>query len=87
MEDITKQEYSAWLEESIGAVLKLKPVSICICATREDGTTFTGYYNATAQDKAVFAHNIQSDVVMDIIKGNAEKIKGILDGDGNEELQ
>ena len=53
MEDITKQEYSAWLEESISTVLKLKPASICICATREDGITFTGYYNATAQDNEV----------------------------------
>ena len=87
MEDITKQEYSAWLEESISTVLKLKPASICICAQREDGITFTGYYNATAQDKAVFAHNIQSDVVMDIIKANADAIKGILEGDSDEELQ
>ena len=87
MEDITKQEYSAWLEESISTVLKLQPASICICATREDGITFTGYYNATAQDKAVFAHNIQSDVVMDIIKANADAIKGILEGDSDEELQ
>lgn len=87
MEDITKQEYSAWLEESLKTVLEFKPSSICIVATAEDGTTKTGYYNATGQDKAVFAANILSDVVMDIIKGNAEKIKEILDGDSDEELQ
>lgn len=87
MEDITKQEYSAWLEESLKTVLEFKPSSICIVATAEDGTTKTGYYNATGQDKAVFAANILSDVVMDIIKINAEKIKEILDGDGDEELQ
>ena len=87
MEDITKQEYSAWLEESLKTVLEFKPSSICIVATAEDGTTKTGYYNATGQDKAVFAANILSDVVMDIIKGNAWKIKEILDGDSDEELQ
>ena len=86
MEDITKQEYSAWLEESLKTVLEFKPSSICIVATAEDGTTKTGYYNATGQDKAVFAANILSDVVMDIIEINAEKIKKILDGDGDEEL-
>ena len=86
MEDITKQEYSAWLEESLKTVLEFKPSSICIVATAEDGTTKTGYYNATGQDKAVFAANILSDVVMDIIKGNAGKIKEILDGDSDEEL-
>ena len=53
----------------------------------EDGTTFTSYYNAGPRNKAVFANHIQSDIVMDIIKGNAEKIKEILDGDGDEELQ
>lgn len=81
MEDITKQEYSTWLEESLKTVLEFKPSSICIVATAEDGTTKTGYYNATGQDKAVFAANILSDVVMDIIAINAEKIKEILDGD------
>lgn len=86
MEDITKQEYSAWLEESLKNVLEFKPSSICIVATAEDGTTKTGYYNATGQDKAVFAANILSDVVMDIIKANADVIKGILDGDSDEEL-
>ena len=87
MEDITKQEYSAWLEESLKNVLEFKPSSICIVATAEDGTTKAGYYNATGQDKAVFAANILSDVVMDIIKDNADAIKGILEGDSDEELQ
>ena len=86
MEDITKQEYSAWLEESLKTVLEFKPSSICIVATAEDGTTKTGYYNATGQDKAVCAANILSDVVMDIIKVNADVIKGILEGDSDEEL-
>ena len=87
MEDITKQEYSTWLEESLKTVLEFKPSSICIVATAEDGTTKTGYYNATGQDKAVFAANILSDVVMDIIAINAEKIKEILEGDSDEEPQ
>ena len=86
MEDITKQEYSAWLEESLKTVLEFKPSSICIVATAEDGTTKTGYYNATGQAKAVFAAHILSEVVMDIIKANADVIKGILEGDSDEEL-
>lgn len=79
MEDITKQEYSAWLEESLKTVLDFKPTSICIVATAEDGTTKTGYFNSTGQDKAIFAANIMSDIVMDIIEINANKIRGILD--------
>ena len=80
MGDITKQEYSTWLEVSLKTVLEFKPSSICIVASAEDGTTKTGYFNATWQDKAIFAANIMSDVVMDIVKINAEDIKKILDG-------
>lgn len=78
MEDITKQPYAVWLEESLKVITDFKPTCLCIAATSPDGETFTGYYNADATDKAVFAHHIQSDVVMDIIKNNAEKIKEIL---------
>ena len=81
MDDITKQPYAVWLEESLKVILGVEPACICIAATSADGTTFTGYYNADATDKAVFAHHIQSDVVMDIIKNNAEEIKGILEGE------
>ena len=80
MDDITKQKYSTWLEESLKTVLEFKPSSICIVASSEDGTTKTGYFNATGQDKAIFAANIMSDVVMDIVKINAVDIKKILDG-------
>lgn len=80
MDDITKQKYSTWLEESLKTVLEFKPSSICIVASSEDGTTKTGYFNVTGQDKAIFAANIMSDVVMDIVKINAEDIKKILDG-------
>ena len=80
MGDITKQEYSTWLEESLKTVLEFKPSSICIVASAEDGTTKTGYFNASGQDKAIFAANIMSDIVMDIVKINAEDIKKILDG-------
>ena len=80
MGDITKQEDSTWLEECLKTVLEFKPSSICIVASAEDGTTKTGYFNATGQDKAIFAANIMSDVVMDIVKINAVDIKKILDG-------
>lgn len=79
MDDITKQPYAKWLEESIATIAGLDPCCICFAATKADGTVFTGYYNADATDKAVFAHNIQADIVMDIIKANADTISGILE--------
>lgn len=86
MEDITKQEYSAWLEETLGTLPEIHPTSLCAVAMAADGTTFTAYYNAGPGCKAVFANHIQSDIVMDIIKANADVIKGILEGDSDEEL-
>lgn len=85
MEDITKQEYSAWLEESLRIIIDSKPTSICVASRTEDDVLI-GFWNASAQDKAVFAYNIQADVVMDVIRHNAEKIKEILEGDSDEEL-
>ena len=55
MEDITKQEYSAWLEEALGTLLEIHPTSLCAVAMAADGTTFTTYYNAGPRYKAVFA--------------------------------
>lgn len=79
MDDITSKPYAAWLEQSLKAMMEIKPVSMCIVATGDNGDTLTGYFNADAQDKAVFAHHIQSDVMMDIIRANAAEIKSVLD--------
>lgn len=78
MNDITKQPYAAWLEESLQVIAGIDPVCLCIAATSPDGDVFTGYYGADATDKAVFAHHIQSDVTMDIIRANIDDIKDML---------
>lgn len=80
MSGITEQEYAAWLEKALQALYKSKPLAIAIVAKTEAGNTLTGYYNADAQDKAVFAHHIQSDIVLDIIKANAAEIKAMMEG-------
>lgn len=85
MEDITKQEYSAWLEESLRAIINSKPDSICVASKTKDDV-LVGFWNASAQDKAAFAFNIQAGVVMDVIRHHAGKIKEILEGDGDEKL-
>ena len=84
MDDITIQPWAEWLENSLRTVMGIEPVCLCIAATKPDGTVFTGYYNADATDKAVFAHNIQSNVTMDIIRANIGEIKDMLEeGDEN----
>lgn len=65
MNDITRQPWAEWLENSLRTVVDIEPVCLCIAATAPDGT--------------VFAHNIQSDVTMDIIRENIGKIKEMLE--------
>ena len=74
-EDITKLPYAPWLENAIRILTEHHVHAACIVATVDDGDTMTGYWNADAQDKAIFAHNIQSDIVLDIVKQNADTIK------------
>lgn len=75
MSDITNEAYAAWLEETLKLIYEAKPTAIGIVAATATGETVTGYYNASAQDKAIFAHHIQSEIVLDIIKANAAEIK------------
>lgn len=79
MSGITNEAYAAWLEEALQALYKSNPSAIAIVAKTEAGNTLTGYYNAAAQDKAVFAHHIQSDIVLDIIRANAAEIKAMME--------
>ena len=69
-EDITKLPYAPWLEEAIRTLAEHDVRSACIVATIDDGDTMTGYWNADAQDKAIFAHNIQSDIILDTVPQN-----------------
>lgn len=75
MADVTKLPYAAWLEESIRTMSKLDVRSACIVVADKDSNTLTAYYKADAQDKAIFAHNIQSDITMDLIRLNADVAK------------
>lgn len=79
MSDITSQPWAEWLENSLETVMDIEPECLCIVAKKPDGAVFTGYYNADATDKTVFAHNIQSDVTMDIIRANIDEIKRMLE--------
>ena len=74
-EDITKLPYAPWLEKALRTLTEHHVHSACIVATVDDGDTMTGYWNADTQEKAIFAHNIQSDIILDIVKQNAGIIK------------
>lgn len=82
-DDITKLPYAPWLENAIRFLTEHDVLSACIVATVDEGDTMTSYWNADAQDKAIFAHNIQSDIVLDIVQQNAGIIKEAME-EGDE---
>ena len=81
--NIEHTPHAAWLEEVVRIIFEKTPVSMAFVATLEGGDTLTGYFNADAQDKAVFAHHIQSDIIMEIIENNAGLIRETLEGAEN----
>ena len=68
--DIAKIEYASWLEETLRELIGLKPISICLAAIFDDGNVGTCYYNATVQDKAIIAHNVYTDSILETIANN-----------------
>lgn len=68
--DIAKIEYASWLEDTLREMIDLKPISICLAAIFDDGNVETCYYNATVQDKAIIAHNVYTDAILETIANN-----------------
>lgn len=79
--DITKLPYAPWLENAIKILTAHDVHTAGIVARVEDDTVLTGYWNASANDKAVFASNIQNDITLDVIRNNADIIKQALEDD------
>ena len=72
--------FAEWLEQSARAVVDLEPDTIGIVArSGKKDVVFTGYFNASAEDKAVMAHHIYSDVIMDTVKANIDTIREALE--------
>lgn len=79
MDAVDKQELFAWLEESLKALVDENPVSAAVVGINDKGETLTGYFHADAQQKAVFAHHINSDAMLDVVLNNIEMVRDALD--------
>ena len=77
--DVSKIPYAAWLEETIQKLVQSPAKHIAIVSLNSDQTVGTAYWMCDSQDKAVIAHHIQVDIIMDIIGVNADHIKAMLD--------
>lgn len=86
--EFEKNDLTEWLEETIGYLFEHKPMTMAMTALMEDGNVMTAYYKANATDKALFVHNIQSDIIIDIVAQNVNTILGGMpdfDAEGTED--
>lgn len=68
-----------WMETVVKTLYDLDLDSMMIAAKVKDGSVLTAYYNADASDKALMVHNVQADIVLDLIQSNAGAIKEMLE--------
>lgn len=74
-DDIASMPCAEWLEEAIKTIVALRPQSCAMVGRAEDGTVFTGYFNADATEKGIFCQNIQNDITLEIIGLNEGPIR------------
>lgn len=85
MKDITKQEYSAWLEDALREMVELEPETIGIVLVMPDGTTGTRYYNSDNRDRLIMMEALMIDYLEALIEVNAENLRNLLLGEDEEE--
>lgn len=82
-------ELTAWLEGCVKNLYERNKesriVSAAIITQSEDRLVLTGYYNADAQDKAIFAHNLNADAMLDIVVNNIDIVRDALEETENDE--
>lgn len=67
--------YAVFLEDFIKQLIEYQPEKVGVCAILPGGEILTGYCgDVGCQDKAVMAHNINCDAIMDSVVANAKMI-------------
>lgn len=79
MKDLNDYEFSGWLEWALQDLYQRPVRKIAICASLENGETLTAYYKCESQDKAVFAHCMTSDAMLDTVLNNIGLIRRALE--------
>lgn len=72
-------ELTAWLEDCVKNLFERNKesriVSAAIITMSDDRAVLTGYYNCDSTDKAIFAHNLNADAMLDVVCANADIVK------------
>ena len=78
--DLASMPCAGFLEDFVRELAERdpNPKSIGVCVRLSDGCVLTGYYHANTDDKALFAHHIQSDALFDQIEASAPWLAEVL---------
>lgn len=72
--DIKETPYAQWLEEVLRDMVQLEPKQIALCVLVEGGASATSCYNCNSTDKALMAHSIYADSILDVVHENRDWI-------------
>lgn len=82
-------ELTAWLEDCVKNLYERNKesriTSAAIVTMSDDRAVLTGYYNCDAQDKAIFAHNINADAMLDVVVSNIDIVRDALNESENND--
>ena len=79
MAKFENMELAEWLEDAARVLLESNPKHIALAAKLPDGEVLTGYLNTNNEDKAVLAHHIFEDAMLDMLKANIGVLRDALE--------
>lgn len=86
--NVIESPYAEFLEDMIRLIMEHQPTHIAVSTLNPDNTYVTGYFgDCNQQDKALMAHQIYADSIMDIVIANARMIQEAAEGDTDEETE
>jgi hypothetical protein len=83
--NVRESPYAEFLEDVIRLIMEHQPTKIAVSTLNPDDTYVTGYFgDCNQQDKALLAHSIYSDSIMDIVLANSKMILEAAEEDSDE---
>lgn len=76
---IKQKPWFEWMEDAVSKIYDNDVESMALVAQMKDGDTLTAYYEASQEERAAMIYHMLADMVLDVVKINANIIKEYLD--------
>ena len=77
--------YAQWLDDTMMQLLEINPVCMTINAITDDGEVLSGYWNCSANSRAIIMDAMRNDSLLEYIEDNKDTILKILNGEEEDE--